>query len=193
VIGISGKESLTAVTVGKVRNAWQRNPALYDGIFQQIDQLTLQGVEAMQQYDLERLGDLMNICHGLLNALRVSSWEVEELVQIAREHGALGAKLTGGGGGGSIVALCPQNRKRSPLRCAMPAIRRWRSTLDNQEREHQEWRDSAKWFPSTTSRWSWSITTTVKSAFSTRLCACRARVPCIAPSRCSCSMRRASC
>jgi hydroxymethylglutaryl-CoA reductase len=44
--------------------------------------------------------------------LRVSSWEVEELVQIAREHGALGAKLTGGGGGGSIVALCPQNKEK---------------------------------------------------------------------------------
>ena len=110
VIGISGKESLTARTVGNVRSAWQRNPALYEGIFQQIDQLTLQGVDAMQQHDLERLGDLMNICHGLLNALRVSSRELEELVQIAREHGALGAKLTGGGGGGSIIALCPHNR-----------------------------------------------------------------------------------
>lgn len=112
VIGISGKESLTAKTVGNVREAWRRNPALYEGIFRQIDQLTLQGVEAMQEYDLERLGDLMNICHGLLNALRVSSWEVEELVQIAREHGALGAKLTGGGGGGSIIALCPQGRDK---------------------------------------------------------------------------------
>jgi hydroxymethylglutaryl-CoA reductase len=112
VIGISGKESLTARTVGNVRSAWQRNPALYEGIFKQIDQLTLQGVEAMQQHDLERLGDLMNICHGLLNALRVSSRELEELVQIAREHGALGAKLTGGGGGGSIIALCPQNRDK---------------------------------------------------------------------------------
>jgi len=112
VIGISGKESLTARTVGNVRSAWQRNPALYESIFQQIDQLTLQGVQAMQQHDLERLGDLMNICHGLLNALRVSSRELEELVQIAREHGALGAKLTGGGGGGSIIALCPQNRDK---------------------------------------------------------------------------------
>ncbi|GAB2546819.1 hydroxymethylglutaryl-CoA reductase, degradative [Rhodanobacter koreensis] len=110
VIGISGKESLTARTVGNVRSAWQRNPVLYEGIFQQIDQLTLQGMQAMRQLDLERLGDLMNIAHGLLNALRVSSRELEELVQIAREHGALGAKLTGGGGGGSIIALCPQNR-----------------------------------------------------------------------------------
>ena len=112
VIGISRKESLTAVTVGKVRNAWQRNSTLYEGIFHQIDELVLQAVEAMQVQDLERLGDLMNICHGLLNALRVSSWEVEELVQIAREHGALGAKLTGGGGGGSIIALCPGNRDK---------------------------------------------------------------------------------
>ena len=51
----------------------------------------------------------MNVCHGLLNALRVSSWEIEELVQISRDAGALGAKLTGGGGGGSIIALCPEN------------------------------------------------------------------------------------
>lgn len=112
VIGISGKESLTARTVANVRCAWERNPSLYDGIFRQIDQLVLQGVEAMQQSDFERLGDLMNVCHGLLNALRVSSRELEELVQIAREHGALGAKLTGGGGGGSIIALCPQGRDK---------------------------------------------------------------------------------
>ena len=108
VIGISSKESLTAKTVGDVRTAWRRNPELYERIFREIDQLTLQGVTAVQDYDLERLGDLMNICHGLLNALRVSSWEIEEMVQISREQGALGAKLTGGGGGGSIIALCPE-------------------------------------------------------------------------------------
>lgn len=112
VIGISGRESLTARTVGEVRSAWQRNPALYEGIFRQIDSLALQGVDALREGHLEHLGDLMNICHGLLNALRVSSRELEELVQIAREHGALGAKLTGGGGGGSIIALCPEHRER---------------------------------------------------------------------------------
>ena len=112
VVGISGRESLTARTVGNVRSAWMRNPALYEGIFEQIDRLALQGADALEQHDLQQLGDLMNVCHGLLNALRVSSRELEELVQIARENGALGAKLTGGGGGGSIVALCPENRDR---------------------------------------------------------------------------------
>ncbi len=112
VIGMSGKESLTAKTVGGVREAWQRNPELYERVFHDIDDITLQGLEAIEAYDLERLGDLMNVCHGLLNALRVSSWELEELVQLARDSGAVGAKLTGGGGGGSIVALCPEHPER---------------------------------------------------------------------------------
>lgn len=108
VIGVSRKESLTAKTVGLVREAWKKNPALYEGIFRQIDHLTLRGLAAAQGNDLEQLGELMNVCHGLLNALRVSSPEIEDLIEIARRHGALGAKLTGGGGGGSIIALCPQ-------------------------------------------------------------------------------------
>lgn len=112
VIGLSGKESLTAKTVGAVRAAWEKSPEIYERIFKAIDLLTLQSVESIRDYDLERLGELMNVCHGLLNALRVSSWELEEMVQLAREHGALGAKLTGGGGGGSMIALCPENRDK---------------------------------------------------------------------------------
>ncbi|MDN5872844.1 MAG: hydroxymethylglutaryl-CoA reductase, degradative [Sinobacteraceae bacterium] len=111
VVGMSGKESLTAKTVGRVREAWQRDPALYERIFKEINEITLAGFKALRGGDLHRLGDLMNICHGLLNALRVSSWELEELVQIARDAGAAGAKLTGGGGGGSIVALCPDGTR----------------------------------------------------------------------------------
>jgi hydroxymethylglutaryl-CoA reductase len=53
---------------------------------------------------------MMNICHGMLNALQVSTPELEQLVDIARENGALGAKLTGGGGGGSIIAVCEDNQ-----------------------------------------------------------------------------------
>ena len=49
----------------------------------------------------------MNICQGLLNAIGVSTPELEGMIGIARAAGAIGAKLTGAGGGGSIVALCP--------------------------------------------------------------------------------------
>jgi len=107
VVGISGIESLTAATVARVRKAREQHPALYEEIFDQIDSLVLQGVDALVEHRLETLGELMNVCQGLLNAMQVSSWELEEMIQIARRHGALGAKLTGGGGGGSIIALCP--------------------------------------------------------------------------------------
>ncbi|MBN1237414.1 MAG: hydroxymethylglutaryl-CoA reductase, degradative [Gammaproteobacteria bacterium] len=106
VIGMTGYEGLTAKTVGRVREAWQQDGKLYERIFDQIDTLTLRGVQAIQDHDLPALGELMNVCHGMLNALQVSTPELEQLVTIARENGALGAKLTGGGGGGSIVAIC---------------------------------------------------------------------------------------
>ena len=107
VIGITGKESLTANTVARVRHAWETHQARYDGIFDQIAALTSLGVDALRDAHFKELGELMNLCHGYLNALQLSTPELEELVHIARANGALGAKLTGGGGGGSMVALCP--------------------------------------------------------------------------------------
>jgi hydroxymethylglutaryl-CoA reductase len=106
VIGMSHAEGLTARTVGRVHEARQRNPRLYDKIFDDIDALALQAVAAIQDHDVAQLGELMNVCQGLLNALQVSTPELERLIGIARGAGALGAKLTGGGGGGAIVALC---------------------------------------------------------------------------------------
>jgi hydroxymethylglutaryl-CoA reductase len=109
VIGMTGVESLTAKMVARVRDGRERNRDVYDTVIKGIDAVTGQAIEAIKRYDLERLGELMNVCQGLLNGLQVSSWELEELIQIARENGALGAKLTGGGGGGSMIALCPDS------------------------------------------------------------------------------------
>ena len=107
VIGITGKESLTAAMVGQVRNAWESRPPALNAIFDQIGELTHNARDALTGGDWQSLGTSMNLCHGLLNALQLSTPELEELVYLARNAGALGAKLTGGGGGGSMVALCP--------------------------------------------------------------------------------------
>jgi len=112
VIGFSGVASLTASTVGKVKKSWEANKALYQRIFDEINSIALEGVEAIKSMDLVKLGELMNINHGLLNALQVSSWELEELVEISRNSGAYGAKLTGGGGGGAMIALAPENPEK---------------------------------------------------------------------------------
>jgi hydroxymethylglutaryl-CoA reductase len=105
VVGVSGRESLTANHVAKVRAAWERQPGRYDRLFDDVDALALAGAAAIERGDRAELGELMNLNHGLLNALQLSTPELEELVHIARRAGALGAKLTGGGGGGSMVAL----------------------------------------------------------------------------------------
>jgi hydroxymethylglutaryl-CoA reductase len=107
VIGMSSAESLTARMVARVHDAWLRNRVLYERIFDEIDALTLHALDALEAHDVTQLGDLMNICQGQLNALQVSCAPIEELVQLARDNGAVGAKLTGGGGGGSVIALCP--------------------------------------------------------------------------------------
>ncbi len=106
VIGITGREGLTAKTVGRVREAWRQDKKLYERIFDEIDTLVLSAVKAIQDEDIKVLGELMNVNHGMLNALQVSTPELEQLVEIARKNGALGAKLTGGGGGGSVIAVC---------------------------------------------------------------------------------------
>ena len=108
VIGISGKESLTAKSVARVASAWQRNRVRYEGIFDQMDILAQAAADAVRDGALADLGELMNLCHGYLSALQVSSPELETLVHIARQNGAAGAKLTGGGGGGAAVAVCPE-------------------------------------------------------------------------------------
>ncbi|MEQ1802005.1 MAG: hydroxymethylglutaryl-CoA reductase, degradative [Gammaproteobacteria bacterium] len=106
VVGMTQSEGLTARTVANVSDARERNPRLYEKIFDDIDSLVLQAVSAIQDNDVTTLGDLMNINQGLLNALQVSTPELERLINVARDAGAAGAKLTGGGGGGAMIALC---------------------------------------------------------------------------------------
>lgn len=119
VIAMTHTQGLTAKTVGDVRAARDRLPRAYERMFDHIDSLALQGVTAIQENRLADLGELMNINQGLLNALQVSTPELEQLIRIARDAGALGAKLTGGGGGGAIVALCSDMERAADVKAAL--------------------------------------------------------------------------
>jgi hydroxymethylglutaryl-CoA reductase len=107
VVAWSGTRGSTRSQVEAVRNRWLQDKATYERIFDEIGHISLEGAAALGKGDDARLGSLMNVAHGLLNALQVSTPLIEEMVEIARSSGAAGAKLTGAGGGGSIVALCP--------------------------------------------------------------------------------------
>ena len=111
VVAFTRREGVTAKTVRNVREGWRNNTAMYEKIFDDIDELVLKSVTAIQNNDFTALGQMMNFCQGLLNALQVSTPELERLIDLARGAGALGAKLTGGGGGGAIVALVNDESK----------------------------------------------------------------------------------
>ena len=109
VIGISDKPSLTVDMVAGVRDRWRKNTELYDELFENFRRVAELGIQAAKEGNLATLGHMMTVNHGLLCAIGVTSTELDEMVQIARDQGAPGAKLTGAGGGGSIVALADGN------------------------------------------------------------------------------------
>ncbi len=106
VIGYDGGAGNTGELVARVRELRERYPFVSDTV-QGIGDLVRQGEHALAGEDHEELGQLMNINHGLLSALAVSSRSLDSMVWAARDGGAYGAKLTGAGGGGCIVALGP--------------------------------------------------------------------------------------
>ncbi len=107
VVAMSEVRSLTSDMVSRVRAGYERDKKRYTRLFDEIDQLTLESVHALERGQPEELGYRMDICQGILNALGVSAPVLEKMIGIARDAGAHGAKLTGAGGGGSIVAYCP--------------------------------------------------------------------------------------
>jgi mevalonate kinase len=104
VIADTGAPSLTKATVADVRAAWQREPARQEGVFDQIGAVVDAARRAIVDGDVGALGPLMNGNQRLLRLLGVSSTAIEGLVEAALSAGAGGAKLSGGGRGGNVIA-----------------------------------------------------------------------------------------
>lgn len=106
VIAFSGIKGVTSELVARVAQRRERQPGVYDQLFDQIDLQVDRCLDALAAGDRQALGDALNVNQGLLNALGVSHPKLEQMLTVARDAGALGAKLTGAGGGGSVVAMC---------------------------------------------------------------------------------------
>ncbi|WP_336037879.1 mevalonate kinase [Halobacterium yunchengense] len=104
VVGYDGASHDTGELVAGVRALREEFDFAADTV-EAIGDLVRRGEDALAAGDLDTLGRLMDFNHGLLSALGVSSRSLDSLVWAARDGGALGAKLTGAGGGGCIVAL----------------------------------------------------------------------------------------
>ena len=105
VIADTGVSSPTKVAVGDVRTAWQAEPKRLEGLFDAIAGIVQRARGAIEGGDLPALGPLMDENQALLRRLNVSSAELDRLVEAAHCGGAQGAKLSGAGRGGNMIAL----------------------------------------------------------------------------------------
>jgi mevalonate kinase len=107
VIGHTGIAAPTRESVAAVRELWQADPTTWNAAFEGIGFIAQMAREAMETGMWRHLGPLMNENHAILQRLTVSSRELDRLIEAARQAGALGAKLSGGGRGGNMIALAP--------------------------------------------------------------------------------------
>jgi mevalonate kinase len=105
VIADTGISAPTKESVSDVRRLWMNDKPRWETAFDKIGEISFTARRAIQAGKPELLGELMNENHVLLQKLSVSSPELDQLVEAAREAGALGAKLSGGGRGGNMIAL----------------------------------------------------------------------------------------
>ncbi len=110
VIGDTGVPAPTKESVADVRRLWEREIPHWEKIFDQVGDLATRARVAIEAGAAPLLGDLMNQNHELLQTMTVSSPELDRLVHVARSTGALGAKLSGGGRGGNMIALVKPDR-----------------------------------------------------------------------------------
>lgn len=129
VIGYDGGAGDTGALVAGVRER-KETYGFADDTVSAIGDLVREGEQALAEGDIAELGALMNFNHGLLSALGVSSRSLDAMVWAARDAGALGAKLTGAGGGGCIVALDDTPETETALEYTPGCKDAYRAALD---------------------------------------------------------------
>jgi mevalonate kinase len=110
VIGDTGLSAPTRESVSDVRKLWEADKEKWDSVFDEIGEIAKQSRNAIEKGHWRSLGDLMNQNHILLQEMRVSSPELDNLVSAALNAGALGAKMSGGGRGGNMIALVEKEK-----------------------------------------------------------------------------------
>ena len=120
VVADTGVASETKVTVADVRATWQRDPGRSEEIFDAIAATVNEVRKAVEYGWPDKLGPLMDANQAQLRLLGVSSPELERLILAARDAGAAGAKLSGGGRGGCMLALVDDTTEQ-PVTTALRA------------------------------------------------------------------------
>ncbi len=132
LVADSGIPSQTREVVEDVRRNWEAEPTRYEMLFERVAEEVEKAREAITRGDARALGKRMDANHKLLQEIGVSAPALDRLVEAARRAGALGAKLSGAGRGGNIIALVDKStaeRVREALKTA-GAVHIWQTDVE---------------------------------------------------------------
>jgi mevalonate kinase len=107
VIGNTGIVANTKTMLNGFAERKKRFPEKYDQLIDRANKIAERAIKSIEAFNLEEIGRLMDQNHFLLKEAELSCPELDFLVHLCRQEGALGAKQTGSGGGGCMVALTP--------------------------------------------------------------------------------------
>ncbi len=113
IVGYSGIKADTVTLVNQVLEKAKKYPEVIENIYDNIGKLVEQAKPALLSKDLQSFGELMNINEGYLSALGVEGKKLADMIYGARDGGAYGAKLSGGGIGDCMIALAPEDKVNS--------------------------------------------------------------------------------
>ena len=140
LVADSGVPSQTREVVGDVRRRWEAEPARYEALFDRVAEEVEAARRAIARGNARALGERMDANHEILREIGVSAPVLDRLVEAARRAGALGAKLSGAGRGGNVVALVELStvdRVEAALRTA-GAARVWRTDVFQKPQRHKD-------------------------------------------------------
>jgi mevalonate kinase len=113
ILSYSGVIRETKDQIGHVAKMKERYPVMFSALAQSIGDLSLDASEKLKTGDMKGLGTLLNLNHSALMSLGVSNSTLDGMVDLLLSMGSYGAKLTGAGGGGSVLAVAPEAKEKS--------------------------------------------------------------------------------
>ena len=121
VIGSTGVRHSTGDLVDSVRKFKDRNEVLFDDLAKQARDICIHAAAAIPSGEKEKIGELLNENQALLRQIGVSHEKADDLIDICTRAGALGAKITGAGGGGAVIALAANKKDSTKIAAKIKA------------------------------------------------------------------------
>ena len=113
IVSYSGVERATKGQIGRVSQTKEKHPGLFTRLSQAVSGLSVEAGEKLAGGELKALGNLLALDHAALDSMGVSSETLDSMVDLMTSLGCYGAKLTGAGGGGSVIGFAPEAKEKS--------------------------------------------------------------------------------